>query len=80
MVVVVVVVVVVDVKALDYFMRAHQCKENFKSNALWIAHTYSKMKNKTQAKAWYKIAIKMPSMCDLDRQVTNEARTLLNQL
>jgi len=67
-------------EALSFFMRAHKSKEHFKSNALWIGHTYAKLKNKANARKWYRIAIEMPSMCELDHQVTAEARECLSRL
>ncbi|RHY31544.1 hypothetical protein DYB32_003424 [Aphanomyces invadans] len=67
--------------ALAYFLQADAISPGFwKKNSLQIAQTYLKMKDTAQAKDWLVRTLAVPVSTPEDKQVHDEAQTLLSTL
>lgn len=66
--------------ALHHFLNADKLKPDFVVNALWCGHTYKKLGDNTNAKKWYRRAMRMKITSSSDKAASSEASKIISKL
>eukprot|EP01027_Heterolobosea_sp_BB2_P002714 GEZU01004083.1.p1 GENE.GEZU01004083.1~~GEZU01004083.1.p1 ORF type:complete len:137 (-),score=48.72 GEZU01004083.1:44-454(-) len=67
-------------EALSYFQKAAEIDPNHIRNALCLADTYAKLKQKDKAREWYQRVVDLPVRTQNERMINEEAAKKLKAL